>query len=266
MKEPTVSIVMSEYNTPVSDLKVAIQSMLVQTYKDFEFIIVDDGTANDLKSIVNEFNDSRVKILKNPMNMGFVHSLNNAIKYAKGKYIVRMDTDDIALPDRIEKLYSFITTHPEYAVVGSRAVEFSGKKENGVLGKSGEKTRKSIIKGDSLVHPSIIMEKSAIESVGYYKDFNRAEDLALWCELLLDGSRLYVIDDILLRYRVNPNDYRKRKLSNRKGEIKARLHYYPKLGASPIDYLYIIKSIIAGIMPVQFVQNYRNKFVLGEKK
>lgn len=264
-KEISVSVIMAEYNTNITDLLAAINSILDQTYRDFEFIIVDDGGKNDLKKIVDEFGDSRIRIIFNSGNKGFVYSLNNAIEHARGKYLVRMDTDDIALPNRIEKLVQFIKKNNEFDIVGSRATEFSDNVDHGIIGKSGEKSKYAIMRGDTMVHPSVIMRKHAIVRVGGYPDYYRSEDLALWCELLLKGSRFYVIDDVLLKYRVNLHDYKKRNLKNRRGEIQVRLHYYPKLGGGPVEYFRIIKSIVAGLMPSHFVQEYRNKYVLGRK-
>ena len=264
MKKIKVSVIMSEYNTKEEYLCTAIESILNQTFKDFEFIIVDDCGKNNLDEIVEKYNDKRIKIVKNDKNRGLVYSLNRGIKEAKGEYIVRIDTDDIADKKRIEKLYGYIKSHPEYAVVSSKVVEFSENKKLGILGKEGEKSKKDIMHGNILIHPSVIMRKDAIEKVGYYKDYTRAEDFVLWCDLLLAGYRLYTMNDILLKYRVNPEDYNKRKLKYRKGEIKARLEYYPKLGANIKDYLYIIKSVISGIMPIWFVRFYRKNFVLNK--
>lgn len=264
MKKVEVSVVMAEYNTKEEDLCTAIESILAQTFQNFEFIIVDDCGKNDLNEIIKKYNDKRIKIVKNDRNRGFVYSLNHGIKEAKGKYIVRMDTDDISDKTRIEKLYDYITKHPEYAVVGTKAVEFSEDKEFGILGKPGEKTKKDIMNGNIIIHATAIIKKEAIEKIGYYKEYTRAEDLVLWCELLLAGYRLYTIDEVLYRYRTNPQDYNKRKLKYRKGEIKARWTYYPKLGADFKDYLVIVKSIISGIMPIWFVRFYREKFVLNK--
>lgn len=262
MSDVAISIIMAEYNTHPSHLRRAIKSILTQTFSDFEFIIIDDGTKNDLKSIVGEFNDKRIRVVKNPRNMGLVYSLNSGIRHARGKYIARMDTDDIALPLRLEKQYLFITEHPQFDVVGTKAIEFSGRQKFGILGRGGEKSRRSISYGDSLVHPSVLVKKDTLLSVGCYDNYYRAEDLALWCKMLLNNHRLYVIDEALLHYRVDPSDYSKRVLKYRRGEILARLHYYPKLGASPFAYLLIVKSIIAGILPIRLVKLYRDIFVL----
>ena len=95
-----VSIIMSEYNTDEMLLKESIRSMLEQTYKNFEFIIVDDKGRNNLKEIVKSFNDERIKVVENEKNEGLVYSLNRAIEEANGKYLVRMDTDDFSYNDR----------------------------------------------------------------------------------------------------------------------------------------------------------------------
>jgi len=261
-KNVEVSVIMAEYNTQEENLKKAINSILIQTYDEFEFIIVNDGSKTDLEKIVKEFNDNRIKIINNNGNKGFVYSLNTAIKHAKGKYLVRMDTDDISTSDRIEKQVDFMKKHPEYAVVSSKTIEFSGSEEMGLLGESGEKKKNDILKGNTPIHAASIFLKEAIDDVGGYKDFNRAEDFVLWCELLLKNYRLYVTNDMLYYYRVDPDDYKKRTLKNRKGEIIARLKYYPLLKAHPKYYLKILKSIIAGILPKNFVRKYRKKKVL----
>lgn len=266
MTKVSVSVIMAEYNTKVADLKTAIKSILDQTYRDFEFIIVDDGGKNNLEVIKKELgNDKRIRIIKNPCNKGLVYSLNNAITHAKGEYLVRMDTDDIAEKDRIQKQHNFIQKHPEYSVVASRVIEFSDKKELGILGKAGEKTRKDIMRGDVPVHPSVIMKKSDILATGGYKDYTRAEDLSLWCDLMLARKKIYVMNDVLLHYRVNPNDYKKRTLRHRGGELKARIHYYPLLGAGLIEYMRIAKSIIAGLAPAWIIRYYRNRKLIGGK-
>lgn len=259
MNNDLISILMSEYNTPESYLRESIQSILNQTYENFEFIIIDDCGINDVEKIAKDFNDNRIKVIKNQKNMGFVYSLNHGVIQAKSEYIVRMDTDDISMPNRIEILYEFIQKNPEYDVVGTKAIEFSNNEEYSTIGTSGEKTKKSIMRGDMIVHASAIMKKKSLLKVNLYKNYKRAEDLVLWCELLLSGHRLYTIDAVLYRYRVNRIDYKKRTLKNRVGEIKARLHFYPKMGAGPIEYIRIIKSILAGIAPISIIRLYRNK-------
>ncbi|MCA9319021.1 glycosyltransferase [Candidatus Saccharibacteria bacterium] len=259
ISKPAVSVIMAEYNTNTVDLRVAIKSILDQTFRDFEFLIVDDGGRNNLKKIVGEFRDSRIRVINNNGNKGFVYSLNNAIRHSRTDYLVRMDTDDTVTSDRIQILYNFITTHPEFDVVSSKAVEFSGNQTFGTIGKAGEKTKRDVMRGDMPIHAASIMRKKALVDIGGYKEnYLRAEDLVLWCDLLLAGKRLYMLDDVLYHYRVNRSDYKKRSLRYRGGEIRARMFYYPKLGAGPLEYIRIAKSILAGIAPIWLIRLYRN--------
>lgn len=267
MNNPRVSVIMAEFNTAPHHLEQSIKSIVEQTFDDFELVIVDDGGCNDVTSIVAGFNDRRLRVIENGGNKGFVFSLNAAILAAKADYIVRMDTDDISAPDRIEKLYSFLVSNTQYAVAASLAVEFSDARGTGrVLGTPGEKSAKQLMRGDAPIHPSVIFRRQDVVDVGLYDDYHRAEDLALWCKLVIAGKRIHVLDDILLDYRVNPSDFKKRSLRNRHGEIRARLKYYPMLGGSAYDYLFIAKSILAGLLPVNVVIAIRNRFVLGQKK
>ncbi len=266
-KTPMISVIMSEYNTNPDYLHTSIKSILDQTFKDFEFVIIDDCGKNDVARIAKQFNDKRIRVIKNRQNSGLVYSLNVAVKHAKADYLVRMDTDDIALPKRLETLYNYVQEHPEYGVIGSRVFEFSDVEEtNGVLGRKGEKTAKEITSGDAPIHPSVIMSKNAVVAVGGYPDYKRAEDFALWSELLLNACRIYVMDDILLYYRVNPSDYAKRRLRYRVDAIKARLRYYPQLRAPAASYLVFLKIVLSGMLPPKLVQEYRARHVLEESR
>ncbi len=262
MSKPKISVIMSEYNTPPDYLRASIESILNQTFKDIEIIIVDDCGRNDLSSIVKEYKDKRIRIIKNDENIGLVKSLNKAIAVSKADILARMDTDDVADENRLEEQYNFMINHEEYSVVGTLANEFSKNNTTGVLGKPGEKTAKSLAYGDSIIHPSVMMRKKDIQSVGGYKNYKRAEDLSLWFELVMKGFRLFVIDRVLLNYRVNKEDYSKRKLKTRGGEIKARLHYYHLTKAPVLAYLVIIKSIVSSILPTRIVAFFRRKIIL----
>ena len=267
MKTPKISVIMSEYNTKPEYLNIAIKSILDQTFKDFELIIVDDCGFNDVFKIISKFQDKRIKVIKNKINMGTAYSKNRAVKLSGADYIAIMDTDDISLPSRLEITYNFILKNQQYDVVSSRVLEFGDNQEYGIMGKSGEKNNKNIIMGDFPIHGAAIIKKASILKVGGYNNYYRkSQDYVLWCDLLLKNSRFYMLNDVLYRYRVNLEDYKKRKLTQRKYELRASFIYYPKLGASIWDYRYIAKSIIAGILPSRFVYHYRHKFVLNDDK
>lgn len=265
MKKTKVSVLMCEYNTPLEYLEKSIESILGQTFKDFEFLIIDDGTKNDMKSLEEKFSDRRIKIIKNDRNRGLVYSLNRGLKEAKGDYIVRMDTDDIALPTRIEKIYNYITEHNEYSVVGSKAIEFSDIKTNNIIGFSGEIEKHRLMCAEAPLHPTVILNKKDVLEVGGYPNYNRCEDFALWCEILLACKRIYILNEPLLKYRVNDEDYnKKRKLKMRKDELKARKFYYKKMNANFYEKLYIFRSVLASILPFWIVRKIRSKKDVGK--
>lgn len=262
MNDILISVIMAEYNTHIEYLKKAIGSILAQTFTAFEFIIVDDCGKNNLQSIIDEFDDERIVLIKNCENKGLVYSLNRGVQEARGQYIVRMDTDDIAYPNRIELLYQYIEQHPEYSVVGSRVHEFNGEEILGIYGHSGERTKKEIFKCHLPVHPSIIVKTEHIRCVGGYDNFFRCEDFALWCKFIVKGYRLFVIETPLLKYRVERQDYKKRGWKSRRSHLKACLVYFPQMNAHIYDYFVIIKIIIGGLLPTNFTIKFRSQFIL----
>ena len=113
---PTISIILPAYNAE-KYLAPAIESILQQSFKDFEFIILNDGSTDNTEKIILSYTDSRIKYIKNEKNLKLIKTLNKGIELAKGKYIARMDADDIALPTMLEECYTFFETHPEYSIV-----------------------------------------------------------------------------------------------------------------------------------------------------
>ena len=120
----SISVVMPIYNTPVSFLKEAVESILNQTFSDFEFIIIDDGSANEVKEYLEGLTDPRIRIIRNEKNLGITKSLNIGFHAAKGKYIARMDSDDVSLSERFEKQFMFMETHPDVIMCGTDVEEF----------------------------------------------------------------------------------------------------------------------------------------------
>jgi len=113
---------MPTYNTDVQYLKEAVDSILNQSFRDFEFIIIDDGSTNNSPEYLNSIPDPRVKIIRNETNIGITKSLNKGLRAATGKYIARMDSDDISLPDRFEKQFAFMEKNPDVFACGSKVV------------------------------------------------------------------------------------------------------------------------------------------------
>ena len=120
MKNPKVTVLMSVYNGE-KYLQEAIDSILEQTFKDFEFLIINDGSTDKTGEILESYHDLRIKIINNEKNIGLTKSLNKGLKLARGEYIARQDADDISMPERLEKEVEFLETHQDYAVVGAFA-------------------------------------------------------------------------------------------------------------------------------------------------
>ena len=118
MNEPMVTVLMAVYNGE-KFLKEAMESILTQTFTDFEFLIINDGSTDNSVKIIEEFNDPRIRLIHNEKNLKLIASLNKGISLAKGKYIARMDCDDISMPYRLEKEVDFLENSLEYGLVGT---------------------------------------------------------------------------------------------------------------------------------------------------
>jgi len=201
---PTISVIMPVYNTE-KYLQQSIESILNQTYKDFEFIIINDGSSDNSLSILEEYaeTDSRIKIISRE-NKGLVYSLNEGISVANGKYIARMDADDISLPNRFMEQIKYME-NTNIDICGTY-VEAIGDDENLIKMKENEYNISldlySLMNGHALCHPSVLLKKNAIKCIGGYDiNYKYCEDLELWLRFIKKGYKIKVIPIKLLKYR-----------------------------------------------------------------
>lgn len=129
MNNNKVTVLMAEHNTKEEELRSSIESILNQTYENFELLIIDDCSNKKSTEIIKSYKDSRIKLIHNEENLGLAESLNKGINLINTEYIIRMDTDDIAKKNRIEKQMNFVNKHPEYSIVSGNANFFN---ENGI--------------------------------------------------------------------------------------------------------------------------------------
>ncbi len=201
MKSPAISVIMPVYNTPCEYLVEAIQSILNQTFKDFELIIIDDGSNSKTKAVLKSFNDNRIVLLTNDKNMGLVYTRNRGLDYARGKYIACMDSDDISLKRRFQKQVDFLESNPEIGVLGTAFSLFQKQEEDNFPPTDDEDIRCKLIAAIApLANPSVMMRASAVAGTRYNKDYPCAEDLAFWIELM-DKTKFANLPEILLKYR-----------------------------------------------------------------
>lgn len=202
MNSPLVSVVMPAYNAAIF-LAEAIDSILSQSYTNFEFIILNDGSVDETAAIVKSYPDKRIQFINFEENRGLPFVLNAGLKHAKGKYIVRMDADDIALEGRIEKQVQFMEANPEVGVSGTLA-KINGKDLMHPF-RSSEALHVGLLLDNVFVHSSTILRDDIVKKYKF-KYEGAAEDYRLWIKFS-KVSKLALIEDILLYYRMSDTQY-----------------------------------------------------------
>lgn len=200
---PKVSIVMSVYNGEVY-VAESINSMLNQTFADFEFIILDDGSTDATLGIIQEFakHDDRIQIIKLDTNMGLAAALNRGIAVAQGQYIARMDADDVSLPERLQKQVDFLDAHPDVGVVGTQMQVVDQDKKplfKFVVPQQHSLIVWNIFFGRTFAHPSVLMRRDAVNKVGGYDaTLPVAQDIDLWSQLVGQVKFANLADSLML--------------------------------------------------------------------
>ena len=200
-KMPKVSVLMPIYKTKAAYLRVAIESILNQTYEDFEFLILDDCPDDTRENIVKEYQDSRIKYYKNEQNLGITGSRNKLLDMAKGEYLAVMDHDDVSLPKRFEKEVAILDAYHEIGVVGTGIHKIVAYKD--IFQPEHDADIKSGLMMKCVVtHPSAMIRKSVLSAnnIRYESQYSPAEDYKLWCRLI-DKTNFYNIPEVLLNYR-----------------------------------------------------------------
>ena len=206
-----ISVIMAVYREPENWLRKAIDSILQQSFRDFELILILDDPKNELiREIAGKYavQDQRVKVLPNAENRGLARSLNRGLEAAKGRYIARMDGDDIAFPDRLEKQHAFMESNPDIVLSGAWTSRIDTEGESIGLSKFFDKPAllKALIPHRTVLsHPTWFGRKEVFERMGGYRPFPAAQDYDLGYRLLDAGYKLSNIQEPLLYYRMNPN-------------------------------------------------------------
>lgn len=261
--EPLVSVIMGVYNCEQT-VGRAIESVICQTYCNWEFIICDDGSTDHTISVINKYaeQDSRIVVIENKTNMRLAATLNNCLKCARGKYIARMDADDENLPQRLEAQVNFLETHPEYDVVGCSRIIFDDDGDRGIR-KSVEYPDENILLKDTpFAHPTIMMKKSVYDELGGYrisKETMRAEDLDLWFRFYAKGFQGYNMSQVLYRYHESLQDYKKRSLKAGIQTAKVFWNGYKMIKVPLLKRIWVIKPILAAIIPNRILIKYHTE-------
>ena len=241
----------------------SIESILSQSYTDFEFIICDDSSKDKTHEILIELSkkDTRLKILKNSSNMKLAYTLNRCLEVAEGEYVARMDDDDYSLPNRIMNQVYFLDSNPSYDIVGTQANIFDENGIYGKKGKSGEITIIDILKGNSFIHPSVMIRKKKLLDVDSYTDTIRTlrtEDLDLWFKLYKHGSKGFVIEEPLLNYFESIGSMKKRKYKYRINEYNIRKAIFKHFNISLKYKIFVYKPLIIGLIPYEIIKFFHS--------
>lgn len=211
MNNPRITVLMPVYNSE-RFLRESIESILDQTFQDFEFLIINDGSTDHSVDIIKSYKDSRIRLVHNSKNIKLIATLNKGIRLAHGEYIVRMDADDISMPDRLEKQFEYMQNNPDIGICGTWATTIGDNP--GLIMKLPSDPQ--IIKCQLLfhcciVHPSVIIRKGLLlkYKLKYDEEDLYAEDWALWIKSSFYFN-LANIPQVLLKYRLNEGSISKK--------------------------------------------------------
>jgi glycosyltransferase involved in cell wall biosynthesis len=203
MNSPLISVVLPVYNAE-QYVKDTIKSILIQSYQNFELIIINDGSTDNSEEYIVQFKDTRIKYIKNEKNLKLIQTLNLGLSVAKGKYIARIDADDIALPNRFEKQIDFLENNLEYGIVGSFAETFGSKKEKLTFVQEDLEIRFALLTHNPFVHSSVMIRNQILIKNKLSFDLNQlhVEDYDLWIKIL-KYSKGKILPNILIKYRIH---------------------------------------------------------------
>ncbi|MBN1392854.1 MAG: glycosyltransferase [Sedimentisphaerales bacterium] len=248
---PEISVVMSVYNGE-RYLHGAVDSILNQSFKDFEFIIINDGSNDGSFEVILEYQarDRRI-VLVNQNNIGLTSSLNRGIRLSRCEHIARQDADDVSLASRLEKQLGFLKGNPKVAVVGCFGEIFNNEGTVSPIGNlklSSRGVKKYLLRQNPMMHGSVMMRKSCLEKAGFYRGFFRhAQDYDLWLRLS-ESFDLAVLPEPLYRYRVSADAISVSKFLIQKqyADIARRLHK-ERLASGKDSYDALIQSYPDGL-------------------
>src|SRR4030095_2389369 len=206
MSPPIISVVMSVYNGQAF-LAEAVESILGQTFRDFEFIVIDDGSTDRTEKILATYasRDGRLRVFRQE-NKGRTESLNIGIGLAEGKYIARMDADDVSLPHRLQVQVDFMEQHPEVCLLSASYERIN--KDGRLLDRVpvpllDDEIRSMMLHKNAMCHPAVMMRKEVVIACGVYrKVFSESEDYDLWLRMS-ERCQLANLEEPILQYRVH---------------------------------------------------------------
>lgn len=252
--QPLISVIMGIYNC-ADTLAESLDSLLAQTYQNFEIVMCNDGSTDNTFEVAQQYKDKypdKIVLIENEKNMGLNFTLNHCLDNASGEYIARMDGDDLCDPTRFEKELSFLLEHPEYEIVSTPMKYFN---ENGVFRigtDGGEPNINRIPLGTPFCHGPCMVKKEAYDAVGGYsvdEKLLRVEDWHLWIKMYSKGYKGFVLDEPLYMMRDDQKAISRRKFKYRLNEAYVGRLAVKMLNLPKYYYLLTFRPIIVGMLP-----------------
>ncbi|MDI5898170.1 glycosyltransferase family 2 protein [Flavobacterium yafengii] len=220
--KPKITVLLPVYNCELY-VQMAVESILNQSYADFELLIIDDASTDATVAILKRFDDARIQLIEKPVNSGYTNSLNYGLQLAKGEYIARMDGDDISNPSRFAQQIAFLDVHPEVVVCGT-SYKIIGNDKRIELPETHDAIKIGLLWGNCISHPSVMIRKKVLDDYAIQYDTSRepAEDYDMWVRLLSLG-KMHNLQEVLFEYRLYGNQVsRKRAEEQKKNDVLAK--------------------------------------------
>lgn len=259
-----ISVMMGVYN--IEKLWVfekSMQSVLGQTVRDFEFLICDDGSTDCTYQILCRYarQDSRIRVLRNPVRRGLGVSLNRCIRRAAGRYLARQDADDLSLPDRFRLQTAFLQKHPDISFAGTDVILYDRAGDWGRRILPAYPRREDFLFTSPFVHGSLMFCRHAFETAGGYrigKQTRRAEDYDLLMHMYAAGLRGANLRTACYKFLEDNETWKRRTYTDRLDEMKVRLQGFRELGLLPEGLPYVLKPLVVGLIPAGFLLRLKN--------
>lgn len=258
--QPKVSIIIPVFNGERYIIE-CFEALINQTYSNWECIIFNDNSFDKSEDIINEYiqKDFRFKYIKSNLNIGAGMARNECIKIARGEYIAIQDIDDISLNNRIEDQVKFLDSNLEFGFVTSNNSYFDENSEFSYFTSSCVLDKNSFIKGMPFAHTSLMIRTNILKVVNGYPKYRRIQDYSMMMEVISKGYIGFKMDNILVKYRVGLENYKRRTIESRFLEVKIRFSGYKKMNVHFRYYFYILKPLFSALFPKKIMEMYHKK-------
>lgn len=253
---PEISVLLPAYNPDIRMFNEAVESILAQTFSDFEFLIYDDGSNSDIAEEIRKTadRDSRIRLIRGESHHNISYGLNRLVKESRGKYLARMDSDDISKSHRLETEYRFMEENPQIDFVGSNLELIDEDGQCYGERKYPEKpVARDFLKYQPYAHPAMMFRREVLDVENPYgtKMRNRrGEDYEMLMRLVSEGRMGFNLQENLLKYRESPRSYTRRKFRFQLEEVGIRWKGFKALGLNRFRFLgYVLKPIAVWMVP-----------------